>query len=134
MKVLRTLASVLGSYIVVFGIVLLSDPVLEHFYPGQYVRGQVPPVFLLWITTGIFAAASILGGWMCVRIAPSRPSMHLLALFVLGEVFGALSTWANWGRWPHWHMLVWMAIWPVCIWVGALGRRSREIHPTPPIS
>lgn len=134
MKALRALASVLGSYIVVFAIVLISDPILSHLYPGEYVRGQVPPVFLLWITTAIFAAASILGGWMCVRIAPTQPSRYLLALFLLGEALGAASTWANWGKWPHWHSLTWMAIWPVCLWIGALGRRTSEAPRSPVIS
>lgn len=134
MKFWRSLAAVLGSYIAVFAIVLISDPILSHLYPGQYVRGQVPPVSVLWMSTAVFAVASILGGWLCLRLAPSRPSRHLLALFLLGEVIGAGSTWANWGKWPHWQMLLWMAIWPVCIWIGALGRRSREIHPSPVVT
>jgi len=62
MKLLRSVASVVLSYIVVYGIVLLSDPVLTHFFPTQYVAGKVPPVFLLWVSTAIFALASILGG------------------------------------------------------------------------
>lgn len=123
MKILRTLASVLGSYIAVFVLVSLSDPVLAHFYPTQYVRGQVPPDFLLWISTAVFMGASVLGGWMCVRLAPSRPGGHLLALFVLGEVVGLGFTWRAWGQgWPHWYSLVWLIAWPVCLWFGGLGR------------
>lgn len=125
MKILRTLASVLGSYIAVFVIVSLSDPILTHFYPAQYVRGQVPPNFLLWISTAVFMLASVLGGWLCVRLAPSKPGAHLLALFVLGELVGLSFTLQAWRQgWPHWYSLVWLIAWPVCLWFGGLGRRS----------
>jgi len=124
MNLLRSFASVLVSYIVVFLIVFLSDPVLAHLFPGQYVRGQVPPATLLWIDTAIFAAASIVGGWLCALMAPSRPGMHLFLLFLIGEMLGVATTIASWNKWPHWHSLVWLLLWPVCLWLGALGRRG----------
>ena len=124
MRVFRSIASVLLTYIVVFCIVSCSDPLLAHLFPGQYVAGKVPPVYLLWISTAIFALASVLGGWMCVTIAPSKPSRHLLSLFVLGEVIGVVFTVVNWSKWPHWNSLVWLAVWPLCLWIG--GRLKRE--------
>jgi len=123
MKVLRSIAAVVVSYIVVYGIVFLSDPVLAHLFPGQYVPGKVPPLYLLWISTAIYALASILGGWLCARIAPSKPGLHLLVLFVIGEGFGVFFTVHNWGIWPHWNSFVWLAIWPLCLWIGGRIRR-----------
>jgi hypothetical protein len=106
MKVLRSVAAVVLSYVVVFTLVSLSDPVLARIYPGVYVRGQVPPAFLLRLSTYIFAIASILGGAICAWLAPSRPGRHLFALFVLGEVIGLGFTVANWNKgWPHWYSL-----------------------------
>ena len=129
MKLLRSILSVVASYIVVFGIVLLSDPVLERLFPTQYVAGKVPPLFLLWVTTAIYFVASILGGWLCARLAPARPGRHLVALFILGELLGAASTIANWGKWPHWHALLWMGLWPLCLWIGGrLGRLKEREH------
>lgn len=138
MKLLRSVASVLVSYVVVYGIVMLSDPVLMHFFPTQYVAGKVPPTFLLWTTTAIFAVASTLGGWLCVLIAPSRPGVHLAALFILGEALGLFFTWRMWGQWPHWHSFVWLAVWPVCLWIGSTFRRqpysAGPVSPPQPIS
>jgi nitrate/nitrite transporter NarK len=131
MKPLRSVASVVLGYIVVFAMVLASDPALMRLFPGQYVANQVPPTFLLWITTAIFAVASIVGGWVCVRLAPARPWQHLLVLFLVGEVLGVVTTALNWGKWPHWHALAWLAIWPVCLAVGAMGRR-RSTEPAVP--
>jgi nitrate/nitrite transporter NarK len=128
MKLLRSVASVLLSYVVVYGIVFCSDPLLTHLFPTQYARGQVPPPFLLWISTAIFALASILGGWMCVRIAPFRPAGHLFVLFLLGELVGVYFSWQMWGQgWPHWYSLVWLIVWPVCLWLGGLGKRAAPV-------
>jgi len=124
MKLLRSIASVVLSYIVVTAIVILSDPLLSRLFPGQYVSGKTAPTYILWIGASIFAVASIIAGWMCVRIAPSKPGTHLLVLFVVGEVAGVISTIVNWNRWPHWNSFLWLAIWPVFLWIGGLGRRT----------
>jgi len=123
MKLLRSIASVVIGYIVVYGIVLCSDPILTHFYPNDYVAGKIPPTFLLWIGTAIFALATLLGGWLCVRIAPSSPGVHLFALFILGELIGLGFTWKMWGTWPHWYSIAWLIVWPVFLWIGGRGRR-----------
>ncbi len=133
MKILRSIASVLVAYVVVFAIVLGSDPLLARMYPGLYVRSQIPPNFILWIGTAIYAIASVLGGWICVRLAPSKPGKHLLALFLFGEVMGIVSTILNWNHWPHWQSLTWIALWPLCLWIGGLGRRTTHLSATPAI-
>ena len=123
MNVLRSITAVLLSYVVVTVIVILSDPLLAHIFPGQYVAGKAVPASILLIGAAIFALASILGGWLCVRIAPSKPGKHLLALFILGEVAGVISTILNWNKWPHWNSFLWLALWPICIWLGGRGRK-----------
>jgi nitrate/nitrite transporter NarK len=123
MKLLRSVASVVVSYIVVYGIVFSSDPILAHLFPTQYVPGKVPPAFLLWISTAIFALATLLGGWLCTLIAPSRPGAHLFVLFLIGEVLGLFFTWRNWSTWPHWYSFLWLVVWPVFLWIGGRLRR-----------
>ncbi|MGA7524481.1 MAG: hypothetical protein WBW84_18660 [Acidobacteriaceae bacterium] len=127
MKLLRSVASILLSYFVVYGIAFAGDPVLSRFFPAEYLRGRVPPPLLLWISTTIFALASILSGWLCVRIAPFRAAGHLFVLFLLGELVGLYFTWQAWGQGrPHWYSLMWLIVWPVCLWLGALGRRPAQ--------
>jgi hypothetical protein len=122
-KLLRSVAAVVLSYIVVYGIVFCSDPVLAHFFPTQYVAGRVPPLFLLWISTAIFAVATFFGGWLCAIIAPSKPGVHLFVLFVIGELIGLGFTWKMWGTWPHWYSLTWLIVWPVFLWIGGNLKR-----------
>ena len=133
MKLLRSVASVVVSYVVVYGIVMFSDPALAHFFPAQYLAGKVPPTLFLWASTAVFAAASILSGWLCTLMAPCRPGAHLLALFAVGEALGILFTWHMWGQWPHWHAFVWLAVWPVCLWVGGMAKRVPVPPPVSPI-
>jgi hypothetical protein len=132
MKVLRSIAAVVVSYAVVFLIVWLSDPLLAHLYPGQYVPNKVPPAFLLRASTFIFALATIVGGGLCVRIAPSRPGLHLLILFIIGESVGTVFSIRNWATWPHWYSLIWLAIWPIGLWLGGLAKKrqtDRKLQP-----
>lgn len=127
MKVLRSIGAVVVSYLVVFILVLLSDPLLSRMYPGLYVEGQVPPAFVLRMSTYAFVIASILGGAICVRMAPSRPGKHLFWLFILGEVMGLATTIMNWNKgWPHWYSLVWLAVWPVGLFLGGLARKRQD--------
>jgi nitrate/nitrite transporter NarK len=123
MKLLRSVASVVLGYIVVYGIVFASDPVLARLFPGQYVQGKVPPTYLMWISTAIYALASILGGWLCVTLAPARKGMHLFILFAIGEALGIFFTIHNWGVWPHWMSFVWLIVWPLFLWIGGRIRR-----------
>lgn len=127
MKLLRSIAAVVISYALIYALVWVSDPVLSRLYPGMLGPGQVPPVFLLRISTYIFAIASLAGGALCVRMAPTRPGLHLLILFVLGEIVGVGFSIANWNKgWPHWYSLVWLGIYPVCLWLGGMMRKRKE--------
>jgi len=127
MEVLRSVAAVVVSYGVVFVLVLLSDPLLTDLYPGLQVRGQVRPAFMLRMSTWAFVVAAILGGAICVRTAPSRPSRHLFWLFILGEMMGLVTTIMNWNKgWPHWHSLVWLAVWPVSLFPGGLAKKRQD--------
>jgi hypothetical protein len=125
MKVLRSIGSVVISYVVVYLFIVLSDPLLSRLFPGQYVRDKVPPTLQLLIGTAIFAVASMVGGMLCVRIAPAKPGIHLLVLFAVGEIAGVISAVAIWKSWPHWYSIAWLALWPVGLWIGGLGRKAK---------
>jgi hypothetical protein len=122
MKALRSILAVLVPYVIVFIVVMLTDVVLNRIFPTVYVEGKVPPVGLLWVSTGIYAVASLFAGWLCVRLAPARAGLHLLILFLLGEAFGGYTTVLAWDKQPHWVSIVWLIIWPVALWIG--GRRT----------
>lgn len=121
----KSIAVVLGSYVLSIVLVFASDPLLSRLFPGDFVRGRIPSNAPLMASTACFVVISILCAWVCARFAPSRPERHVLWFFVLGEVMGIAATIPNWNKgWPHWYWISWLLTWPVSCWLGLLiGRR-----------
>jgi len=124
---LKSIAVVVGSYVLSIVLVLASDPLLSRLFPGDFVRGHVPSDNALIASTASFVVVSIFCAWICARFAPSSPARHVLWFFVIGEVMGIAATIPNWSKgWPHWYWLSWLLTWPVSCWIGAMlgGRRA----------
>jgi hypothetical protein len=124
---LKSIAVVVGSYIVSIVLVIATDPLLSRLFPGDFVKGHVPSNTSLIASTACFFVVSILCAWVCARFAPNRPARHVFWFFVLGEVMGIAATIPNWKNgWPHWYSLSWLVIWPVGCWIGLrlTGRRA----------
>ena len=125
----KSIAVVLGSYVLSVALVVATDPLLSRLFPGDFVRGRVPSDVALLTSTALFVLVSILCAWLCARFAPSRARRHVLWFFVVGEVMGIAATIPNWSKgWPHWYWLSWLLTWPVSCWVGLLlsGRRTSQ--------
>lgn len=126
---LKSIAVVLGSYVLSFFLVMATDPLLSRLFPGDFVEGHVPSNAALWASTALFVVASVICAWVCARFAPNRPGRHVLWFFILGEVMGIGFTIPNWSKpWPHWYWLAWLLTWPVSCWIGLMlgGRREHR--------
>ncbi len=124
---LKSVAVVVGSYVLSIVLVLGTDPLLSRMFPGDFVRGRVPSDGALAASTGLFVVISILCAWVCARFAPARAGRHVLWLCIIGEVMGIAATIPNWSKgWPHWYWLTWLLSWPVSCWVGLLLARRRN--------
>ena len=123
---IKSVAIVLGSYVLSIVLVVLSDPLLSHLFPGDFVTGRVPSDAALAASTAFFVVISILCAGLCARFAPGNAGRHVLWFCLLGEVMGIAMTIPNWSKpWPHWYWLSWLLTWPVSCWVGLLlGRRK----------
>jgi hypothetical protein len=125
---LKSIAVVLGSYVLSVVLVMATDPLVSHLFPGDFVKGHIPSNPALLTSTGLFVIVSILCAWICARFAPRRAASHVLWFFTLGEVMGIGATIPNWSKgWPHWYWLSWLLTWPVTCWIGLkLGGRNPE--------
>ena len=85
---LKSIAVVVGSYVLSVVLVMLADPLLSRLFPGDYVRGKVPSDTPLIASTALFVVISILCAWLCAHFAPNRAGWHVLWFFILGEVHG----------------------------------------------
>jgi hypothetical protein len=123
----KSVAVVVGSYILSVVLVLASDPILSRIFPGDFVRGNIPSNTALMASTILFVLASIFCAWLCARFAPSRAEKHVLWFFILGEVMGLGMTIPNWNKgWPHWYSVAWLLTWPVSCWIGLMLARRRS--------
>jgi len=130
---LKSMAAVIGSYLLSVILVLGTDPLLSRMFPGDYARGHIPSNNPLIASTAFFVIISILCAWVCARFAPSRPGRHVLWFFILGEVMGIGFTIPNWSKgWPHWYSLAWLLTWPISCWIGLLisGRKAGQTTAT----
>ena len=124
---LRSIAVVVGSYILSILLVLATDPLLSRLFPNDYVRGRVPSDSALMTSAALFVLVSILCAWVCARFSPRRPGLHVLWFFVIGEAMGIVTLIPNWSKgWPHWYWLSWLLSWPVSCYVGLLLGRRRS--------
>ncbi|MGO9242806.1 MAG: hypothetical protein ACLQBJ_18540 [Bryobacteraceae bacterium] len=124
MQWLKSIASILGSYILSIVLVMLSDPLLHALFPQDYVAGKPIPDTLLWLSTAIFVAVSILCAWVCAKTAPNKVLTHVIWFFAIGEIMGLGATYANWGKVPHWYSVAWLVLWIPSVWIGwKLARR-----------
>jgi len=125
----KSIAVVVGSYLLSVVLVLATDPLLSRLFPGDFVRGHVPSDSALMTSTALFVVVSIVCAGLCARFAPSNATRHVLWFFVIGEAMGAAATVPNWNKgWPHWYWLSWLLTWPVSCWIGLLlgQRRARS--------
>jgi len=126
----KSIAVVVGSYLLSVVLVLATDPLLSRLFPGDFVNGHIPSSAALMASTALFVVVSILCAWLCARFAPSRAARHVLWFFIVGEAMGSVAIILNWSKgWPHWYGLSWLLTWPVSCWIGLLfaGRRSDSL-------
>jgi len=127
----KSIAVVVGSYLLSIILVMATDPLLSRLFPGDFVRGRIPSNAPLLASTGFFVIISILCAWLCARFAPGRAGLHVLWFFVIGEAMGIAATIPNWTKgWPHWYWLSWVLTWPVSCWLGLMLSGRRGVQPS----
>jgi len=126
----KSIAVVVGSYLLSVVLVFATDPLLSRLFPGDFVSDRVPSNPALMASTVLFIVISILCAWLCARFAPGRAARHVLWFFILGEAMGIAATIPNWSKgWPHWYSLSWLLTWPISCWIGLVfaGRRPESL-------
>jgi len=80
---------------------------------------------------------TIIGGFACARLAPTRPLAHGIALGIVGTCIGAIAAFATWDLGPEfgpkWFQLLLAISAMPSAWVGArwsISRRDSEITPS----
>ena len=125
----RSIVAVLLGLLSVMALSTVTD-VLMH------ASGVFPPWFQpmdtgLWLLAlGYRVVYTVLGGYLCARLAPYRPMAHVWTLGLIGTVFGIVGVVATWGRGPEfgpaWYAILIAATGlPSCLIGGLLAARRR---------
>ena len=126
----KSIAVVLGTYLLSVVLVFGTDPILSLIFPGEFAKGHVPSNHALLASTAGFVVVSIVCAWLCAFLAPHPAARHVLWFFILGELMGAAATIPNWSTgWPHWYWISWLLTWPVSCWIGLLLAKRRAAQP-----
>ncbi len=133
---LRSILSVLAGWAAVGVLVVLTDVVLGWLYPAEYVAGRIPPDRLSAISLAAATLYSILGGWITVKLARTRPWRHAVYLILWGEGMGVLSAVMTWGQIQAWYQIGLLVAWPIAIaagcWLAAGAPPGEEGAPAAP--
>ena len=76
---LKSIAVVVGSYLLSVVLVLATDPLLSRLFPGDFVKGRVPSNTALMASTALFVVVSILCA-VALRPLCSGPRLAACAL------------------------------------------------------
>jgi asparagine N-glycosylation enzyme membrane subunit Stt3 len=119
MDVLRSIGAVVGGYLVMMVVVILTTFLgmkLFRLKPGQ---GQPAAPYLGFnLASGLVAA--VLGGWTAAWVAPAAPMAHVGVLAVLVAALGLLMARKPQPGQPRWYPVTIAAIGTVGVLAGGL--------------
>ena len=65
----KSIAVVVGCYLLSVVLVMATDPLLSRLFPGDFVKGQIPSTTPLIASTALFVLISIFCAWLCARLS-----------------------------------------------------------------
>lgn len=128
-RIVRSIVAVVLGLLSVMVLSTVADVIM-------HASGVFPPWFQpmatgLWLLALAYRALfTVLGGYLCARLAPYKPMAHVWTLGLIGTVFGIAGVVATWGRGPEfgpaWYaILVALTGLPSCLIGGWLYARRR---------
>jgi len=105
----RTFLGVIAGY--------LTNAALVGISEITYVRWLNARVYFgVDVVTQI--VATIIGGYICCRIAQRTKRIAATNLMALGLTIGTISFVTSWNREPHWYGIALLAVYAPCVWIG----------------
>ena len=126
---LRNILAVIGGYLATGLLIFSTDQLFAALIPG-FKAMTTPPLYYFLISVVTDALYSIIGGFLCARIAhPPFRRNAMFSLILLGELVGVVSTIFLWKIVPHWWSFALLLLYPPAVWLGfKLQSRQARLH------
>ena len=110
-------------------LIFSTDQLFAALIPG-FKAMTTPPLYYFLISVVTDALYSIIGGFLCARIAhPPFRRNAMFSLILLGELVGVVSTIFLWKIVPHWWSFALLLLYPPAVWLGfKLQSRQTRLH------
>ena len=126
---LRRIGAVAAGYAAIAVLVMLTDLIAAAVVPGLSSMPR-PPVSYFATVLVTDTLYTVVGGYLCARIAQQRARVATWALIAFGELMGVASSLTFWGIQPHWFAIALLALYPPAIWAGyVMSRRLPASRP-----
>ena len=116
----RSVLAVIAGFVTVVVLSTATDAVLHvlNVYPPNGEPMYDPALNALALSYR--CVITVLGGYVCARLAPSRPLRHAFILGVIGLAAGTLGVVATWnmGLGPHWYPIALAVTGLPLTWLG----------------
>ena len=119
----RIIVAVILGYAVTGMLIFGTDKIFAFAISG-FAEMHTLPTFYFAISLCTDTLYSIAGGWTCAAVARYAARQAVIALIVLGELFGLAATIAGWATVPHYFSLALMVIYPPAVWFGGSLRKQ----------
>lgn len=124
----RSIAAILAGLVGIIAVLLAVDAMVPILLPGAFSGPDGGgAVGVLLLTVAYVAAATMLGGYITARVAPSRPARHALVLGVLVLGLVVTGTAVAWASAPVWYHALSLAFVLPFVWLGGYLRTRASI-------
>lgn len=115
----RMVLAILAGYVLIGVLVSITDRLFAMFLPGfAAVPAHLPQSYFAASLVTDFVY-SLIGGYVCGRIARERLWEATWCLIALGETIGVAAQFVMWSVVPHWFGIGLLVVYPIGVWIGS---------------
>lgn len=119
--IVRSIGAILAGFISVAVLSVALDSVFEMLgiFPGT-MHPELYAPWMLMVALVYRSLATIFGGYITAKIAPTDPMRHIYILAALGFVGGVAGAINGWSYGNHWYPVALAITGPFFVWFGGI--------------
>lgn len=126
----KSIGAVVGGFISVAALSIATDFVFETLgiFPGS-THPELYAPWMLGVALAYRSLATVFGGYLTAKLAPTNPMRHVYVLAFLGFLGGVAGAVGAWSYGNHWYPVLLAITGPIFVWVGGKLYQPKAIKP-----